>query len=243
MNNEIGAVQNVQAIGDIVKAGTNKCFYHVDAVQAFGKYPVYPKKMNIDMLSVSGHKFHGPKGVGFLYKNENVRIDPYIMGGGQQKGMRSGTENVPGIAGIAEAARIAYSDMEESNTRLYELKNALTSGLKAMSEKRPEAFIKINSQEGTESAPHIVSAVFYPVKSEVMLHALEERGIYVSSGSACSSNKPGLSGTLSAIGLSKKEADCTIRFSFSKYNTIDEVNYALEQIRDVYGILKKFTAH
>ena len=260
VNNEIGAVQDVSAIGRIIKEKNPGCLYHVDAIQAFGKLPILPRKMNIDLLSVSGHKFHGPKGVGFLYKNEKVRINPLILGGGQQKGMRSGTDNVPGIAGLARAAQIACEDLAGKAAHMTSLKDRLTGGLEAYAEqvraseagdpandnkkgRNTPAYIRINSRKGTDSAPHIVSATFYPVKSEVMLHALEERGIYVSSGSACSSNKPGLSGTLQSIGLSAKEADCTIRFSFSDENTQEETDYVLEQIREVYGVLKKFAPH
>ena len=245
VNNEVGSAQDIAAIGKIIKEANPACIYHVDAIQAFGKYNIYPKKMNIDLLSVSAHKFHGPKGVGFLYKNEKVRIEPLILGGGQQKGMRSGTDNVPGIAGMALAAQMAYNDLAENTARMQQLKDALTEGLQEMAGENPgaDSYIKVNSCKGTQSAPHIVSATFFPVKSEVMLHALEEKGIYVSSGSACSSNKPGLSGTLQSIGLSKKEADCTIRFSFSGQNTMEEVSYALGEIREVYGVLKKFTSH
>jgi len=243
VNNETGAVQDTAAIGRIVKEKNPDCIYHTDVIQAFGKYEIFPRKMNIDMLSVSGHKFHGPKGTGFLYKNEKVRIEPLILGGGQQKGMRSGTDNVPGIAGIGLAAETAYSNLDSNVHHLLELKNALMQGLTRLNPGQRESYIKINSSPGYESAPHIVSVTFFPVKSEVMLHALEERGIYVSSGSACSSNKPGLSGTLQSVGLTKKEADCTIRFSFSKYNTLEEVDYALGQISDVYNMLKRFVSH
>ena len=234
VNNEIGAVQDVAAIGKLIKAVNPSCLYHVDAIQAFGKYPIYPGKMNIDLLSVSGHKFHGPKGIGFLYKNEKVKLNPLILGGGQQKGMRSGTDNVPGAAGLGEAAKIAYRDLQENVEHMTALKDRMIDGLSGY---------KVNSKKGSLSAPHIVSVTFFPVKSEVMLHALEEKGIYVSSGSACSSNKPGLSGTLQSIGLSAKEADCTIRFSFSKYNTAEEVDFCLEKIRETYEVLRKFTSH
>ena len=257
VNNEIGAVQDVAAIGKMIKSVNPSCLYHVDAIQAFAKYPIFPGKMNIDLLSVSGHKFHGPKGVGFLYKNEKVRLNPLILGGGQQKGMRSGTDNVPGVAGLGEAAKNAYQDLSANVQHLTGLKDRLIDGLSAYAkevEAAPDSagnpksraegcHIRVNSHKGALSAPHIVSATFYPVKSEVMLHALEEKGICVSSGSACSSNKPGLSGTLQSIGLSAKEADCTVRFSFSKYNTAEEVDYTLEKVRETYGVLRRFTSH
>ena len=257
VNNEIGAVQDVAAIGKLIKSVNPSCLYHVDAIQAFAKYPIFPKKMNIDLLSVSGHKFHGPKGVGFLYKNEKVRLNPLILGGGQQKGMRSGTDNVPGVAGMGEAAKNAYQDLSANAEYLTGLKDRLIDGLSVYAQEVETAsdsaanpknrsegcHIRVNSHKGALSAPHIVSATFYPVKSEVMLHALEEKGICVSSGSACSSNKPGLSGTLQSIGLSAKEADCTVRFSFSKYNTAEEVDYTLEKVRETYEVLRRFTSH
>lgn len=246
VNNEIGAVQDVSRIGRIIKEMAPQCLYHVDAIQAFGKYNIFPKRMNIDLLSVSGHKIHGPKGVGFLYKNEKVRLKPLILGGGQQKGMRSGTDNVPGIAGLSCAAHNAYVDLELNVSRLISMKDRMIDGLEAFAEElrgNETGYIRVNSKKGEAGAPHIVSATFYPVKSEVMLHALEDKGIYVSSGSACSSNKPGLSGTLQSIGLTAKEADSTLRFSFSKYNTEEEVDHALKVIREVYGVLSRFTSY
>lgn len=260
VNNEIGAVQDVSRLGRIIKEMNPQCLYHVDAIQAFGKYHIYPKRMNIDLLSVSGHKIHGPKGIGFLFKKENVRLQPLILGGGQQKGMRSGTDNVPGAAGLSKAAHNAYQELASNVSYLISLKDRMIDGLEqfaqevkadaaasgngpAGSKKKEAGYIRVNSQKGEAGAPHIVSATFYPVKSEVMLHALEDKGIYVSSGSACSSNKPGLSGTLQSIGLSAKEADCTLRFSFSKYNSEEEVDYTLKSIREVYGVLSRFTSY
>lgn len=251
VNNEMGAVQQIEKIGQCIKKHNPRCLFHVDAIQAFGKYPILPKKMKIDLLSVSGHKFHGPKGIGFLYKDEKAKINPLILGGGQQKGMRSGTDNVPGACGMALAARLAWEQMEERTACIAGLKDRMIRGLEKLAEKiseEPEGkngknYIKINSEKGDLSAPHIVSATFFPVKSEVLLHALEEKGIYVSSGSACSSNRPGLSGTLQSIGLSAKEADCTIRFSFSAYNTPEEVDQVLKTAEELYRVLRKFTSH
>lgn len=243
VNNEIGAVQNIAEIGRVIKEINPKCLFHVDTVQAFGKYEILPRKMKIDLLSVSAHKIHGPKGCGFLYIKDKTKISPIIFGGGQQKGRRSGTDNVPGCAGLSIAALNAYKDLAENVRHMTELKDLLTEGLELLGQSdKTGVKIRINSRKGDLSAPHIVSAVFYPVKSEVLLHALEERGIYVSSGSACSSNKPGLSGTLEAIGLSGKEADCTIRFSFCKDNTAAQVQYALEQLKDLLPLLSKFVS-
>ena len=242
INNEIGAIQDIAGIGKVIKEKNPKTLFHVDAIQAFGKMEILPKKMSIDLMSVSSHKFHGPKGVGFLYIREGTKIRPLILGGGQQKGMRSGTDNVPGIAGMAVAAAEAYASMEDNARHMCSLKDLLTEELeKIAKEKQEDSFsIRINSQKGYLSAPHILSATFAPVKSEVLLHALEERGVYVSSGSACSSNKPGVSRTLESIGLSAREADCTIRFSFCKDNTAGEVLYAAEQLRELLPILSKF---
>lgn len=241
VNNEIGAIQDIEAIGKIIKAKNPKTLFHVDAIQGFAKYDIFPKKWNIDMLSVSSHKFHGPKGVGFLYINDKTKVKPLILGGGQQKGMRSGTDNVPGIAGLAVAASAAYASLEDNVHHMIELKNMLTDGLNAIADELSGSLkIKINSYKGMESAPHIVSATFFPIKSEVLLHALEEKGVYVSSGSACSSNKPGISGTLESIGLSGKEADCTLRFSFCKDNTAGEVEYTLSVLRELLPVLSRF---
>ncbi len=242
VNNEIGAVQDIAGIGKVIKEKNPKTLFHVDAIQAFGKLEIFPKKLGIDLMSVSSHKFHGPKGVGFLYIREGTKIKPLIYGGGQQKGMRSGTDNVPGIAGMAVAAAESYASREENVRHMITLKDLLTEELEkiAQEEQGKTISIRINSQKGELSAPHILSATFAPVKSEVLLHALEERGIYVSSGSACSSNKPGVSRTLESIGLSAKEADCTIRFSFCKDNTAGEVLYAAEQLRELLPILSKF---
>ena len=242
VNNEIGAVQDIASIGKVIKEKNPKTLFHVDAIQAFGKLEIHPNKMGIDLMSVSSHKFHGPKGVGFLYIREGTKIKPLIYGGGQQKGMRSGTDNVPGIAGMAVAAAESYAAREENVRHMISLKDLLTEELEKIAQEGQEKSfsIRINSQKGELSAPHILSATFAPVKSEVLLHALEERGIYVSSGSACSSNKPGVSRTLESIGLSAKEADCTIRFSFCKDNTAGEVLYAAEQLRELLPILSKF---
>ena len=236
VNNEIGAVQDVSAIGKLIKEINPDTVYHVDAVQAFGKFEIKPKKQKIDLLSVSAHKIHGPKGVGFLYKNENIKLKPLMLGGGQQRGMRSGTDNVPAVAGLGLAAHNAYACLKEITTRETALKDRLTAGLEAM------GGVKINSRKGELSAPHIVSATFTPVKSEVLLHALEEKGIYVSAGSACASNRKRKSETLKAIGLSVPEQDCTLRFSLSKYNTESEIDYTLGVLAGLLPVLSRFVS-
>ena len=236
VNNEIGAVEPIEEIGHIIKDYNPDIVYHVDAIQAYGKYKIYPKKLGIDLLSVSGHKIHGPKGSGFLFINDKTRIKPIIYGGGQQKGMRSGTENVPAIAGLATAVKLIYNnDFESKIAHLYELKDYFIDEL----EKLPD--VQVNSKKGMDSAPQIVSASFKGVRAEVLLHSLEDKGIYVSSGSACSSNKPGLSNTLVAIGLDKELLDSTLRFSFCYETTKEELEYTIETLKQLLPMLRKYT--
>lgn len=238
-NNEIGAVEPIAEAGRLIKSTNPSTLFHVDAVQGFGKYRIYPKRMGIDLLSVSGHKIHGPKGVGFLYIGEKVKIHNIIYGGGQQKNLRSGSENVPGIAGMAKAAEMLYNHLEEDAERLYSLKDYFCEGLR----KIPD--IRINNPEGMEGAPHIVSLSVAGVRSEVLLHALEDKGIYVSAGSACSSNKPHTAGsaTMKAIKLPEEFLDSTLRFSMSVYTTREELDYTLQVMYDIIPMLRKYTRH
>lgn len=238
VNNEIGTIQPIEEIGAVVKAYNQAIVYHVDAIQGFGKFKIIPKKLGIDLMSVSGHKIHGPKGVGFLYIKDKTKIKPFILGGGQQKAMRSGTENVPGIAGLAKAAELIYnSDFDEKINTMYELRADFIEKLKGL------GGVIINGFEGKEAAPHVVSASFEGIRAEVLLHALEDKGIYVSSGSACSSNKPGLSSTLVAIGLDNSLLDSTIRFSFCFDTTKEELDYTIGVLRELLPVLRKFTRH
>lgn len=240
INNEVGSVQDIKRLSDVVKEQNPKTLFHVDAIQAYGKYKIVPKRMGIDLMSVSGHKIHGPKGSGFLYVREKTKIKPILFGGGQQKGMRSGTENVPAVAGLGEAVRLIYQDHSKKIKELYRLKKYLIEELQSIPD------VMIHGIEGAaleETAPHIVSAGFAAVRSEVMLHALAEKGVYVSSGSACSSNHPELSGTLKAIGVKDELLDSTLRFSMSVNTTEQEIDYALEQVREILPVLRKFTRH
>ena len=230
VNNEIGSVMPVQDIAKRIKEKNPAVLFHVDAIQAFGKYVIYPGRMGIDMMSVSSHKFHGPKGVGALYIRDRVKVKPVIYGGGQQNGMRSGTENVPGIAGMALAAEMTYRDLDEKVRHMREVKQHLIDELTGIEE--------VYSNSG--DAPHIASITFKGVRSEVMLHALEERGIYVSSGSACSSNKHSTSGTLKAIGLPPEKLESTLRFSFSPENTIEQVDYAVQCCKELLPVLRRY---
>ena len=234
VNNEVGAVEPIEAISQCIKKKNPKTLFHVDAIQAYGKYKIRPKKQGIDLLSVSGHKIHAPKGVGFLYIRDGVKIRPILFGGGQQKGMRSGTENVPGCVGLGVAAREAYKDFDARIEKLYTLREHLIAGLK------PLGGVTINGSEDRTNAPQIVSASFEGVRSEVLLHALEDKGVYVSSGSACSSNHPGISGTLKEIGVKKELLDSTIRFSLGDLNTEEEVNYAIGVLGELLPVLRRY---
>ena len=234
VNNEVGAVEPVEEISRIIKRKNPDTLFHVDAIQAYGKYIIRPKKQGIDLLSVSGHKIHAPKGVGFLYIRTGVKVKPLIYGGGQQGGMRSGTENVPGVAGLGVAAKEMYRDHEAKIRRMTELKDYMTDRLGEL-----EGTV-VNSKKGDESAPQIVSVSFEGVRSEVLLHALEDKGIYVSSGSACSSHHPGISGTLKGIGVSPKLLDATIRISFGIFNTKEEIDYCIDALKELLPVLRRY---
>ena len=237
VNNEIGAIEDIPTIAKKIKDKKQDIIFHVDAIQAYGKYQIYPKRMGIDLLSVSGHKIHGPKGIGFLYIKDKLKINPYIYGGGQQKGMRSGTENVPGIAGLAMAAKLIYENWEEKMEKLYDLKEYFIQKITALEN---VCINGIEDMELKDTAPHVVSVCVEGIKSEVLLHALEDKGVYVSSGSACSSNHPALSGTLQAIGLEKEKVESTIRFSFSVFTTKEELDYAVAAVEELLPILRRY---
>jgi len=234
VNNEIGAIEPVDEISRIIKAKNKDILFHVDAIQAYTKFKITPKTQGIDMLSASGHKFHGPKGVGFLYIDSSVKINPIIFGGGHQRGMRSGTLNTTGIAGMGVAAKEAYDDFEKKIKNIVDLKYYLMDNL----EKIESAVL--NTKRGENFAPQIISVSFEDIRAEVLLHALEDRGIYVSSGSACSSNHPGISGTLKAIGLREDLLDSTIRISLSELNNREEADYFLKNLVELLPLLRKF---
>ena len=234
VNNEVGAVEPVAEIGALIHRVNPEILFHVDAIQSYGKYEIRPKREHIDLLSVSGHKIHGPKGVGFLYIDQRVKIHPLLYGGGQQRDLRSGTENVPGIAGLGAAAEEIYRDHAGKVEHLVKLKNHMITRMGEI----PEA--TVNSRMDLESAPQIVSVSFAGVRSEVLLHALEEKGVYVSSGSACSSNHPAISGTLKAVGVKKELLDSTLRFSFGMFNTLEEVDYAVDALKELLPVLTRY---
>lgn len=239
-NNEVGSQQPIGEAGELIKKINPNTLFHVDAVQGFGKAHIYPKKMKIDLLSASSHKIHGPKGVGLLYVGENVKIQPIVYGGGQQQNLRSGTENVPGIMGMAKAAELLYEHFEEDHERLYGLKRRFIEGVEKIEDVKVNGLLE-GEPWGAGTAPHVVSVSFWGVRSEVLLHALEEDGIYVSAGSACSARKPKPSATLKAMGVENVLLESTIRFSFSVFTTEEEIDYTLQTLYDKIPLLRKFT--
>lgn len=234
VNNEIGVIEPIEAISKIIKAKNPSTLFHVDAVQAYGKIKLIPKNMGIDLMSVSSHKIHGPKGTGFLYVNKKVKIKPIIFGGGQQRGLRSGTENVCGITGMGAAIKKVFASFDEDTKRMYELREHLINRLL----ENEDVFINGAAPQG--SAPHIVSASVKNVRAEVLLHALEDKGVYVSSGSACASNRPSVSKTLKSIGVENEYLDSTIRFSMSVMTTKEEIDYVADCFSDIVGNLRKY---
>lgn len=238
VNNEMGAVQPIEEIARLIHKKCPKALYHVDAIQAFGKYQIFPKRMGIDLMSASGHKIHGPKGIGLLYMSEKAKVAPIIYGGGQQRGMRSGTDNVPGIAGFGQAVKEIYANREEKNSYLYELKEYMIDQLHSI-----EDVVVHGTTDREKSAPHIINVSFVGVGSEVLLHTLEDRQIYVSAGSACSTHKRAKSPTLTAIGAKKEELDSSVRFSFTEENTKEEVDAVISVLKEVLPMLRRYRAH
>ena len=227
-NNEIGTLQPIAQAGALIKRCNPNTLFHVDAVQGFGKARIYPKKMKIDLMSVSAHKIHGPKGVGFLYAGEKVKIKPIMYGGGQQEGMRSGTENVPGYAGMAKAAQMLYENLEEETDYLYDLRQYFVEQVQKIEG------VFVNGAPGREGAPHIVSVTIPGVRAQVLLNELSaNHHICVSAGSACSTHKPQPSATLLAIGLDKEQAVETLRFSFSVFTTRQEIDTCLDALYSI----------
>lgn len=230
VNNEIGSLQPIAEACKIVKAYNPEIIFHTDCIQAFGKMSIIPKKLGIDILTVSGHKIHGPKGSGFIYIKDKLRVVPQILGGGHESGMRSGTENVPAIAGLGVAAKEAYQRLDENRQHMYAMRAKLIQGLEAIDG------VSVNGHHDENSAPQIVSISIKGnrTRAQVMLNALQDQyGILVSAGSACSSNKPAISETLKSIGLENDLLERTIRISFCPENTLDEVDSAIEALKDL----------
>lgn len=230
VNNEIGTIQPVEEIGKYLKSLDEKVYFHVDGVQSYAKIKFRPSRYNIDFMSVSGHKLHGPKGIGFMYVKENNRIKPLLTGGGQEIGIRSGTENVPGIYGIGEAVRILNQDLEGTIDKVRGLRDLLKEEILANIDN-----VKINSPE--DGVCHVLNVSFRGVRGEVLLHYLEQKEIYVSTGSACSSKKKG-SHVLNAIGLTPDEIEGAIRFSLSDLNTKEEIMQTVEVLKESVSDLR-----
>ena len=230
VNNEIGTIQPIEEIGKYLKSLDEKVYFHVDGVQSYAKIKFRPSRYNIDFMSVSGHKLHGPKGIGFMYVKENNRIKPLLTGGGQEIGIRSGTENVPGIYGIGEAVRILNQDLEGTIDKIRGLRDLLKEEILANIDN-----VKINSPE--DGVCHVLNVSFRGVRGEVLLHYLEQKEIYVSTGSACSSKKKG-SHVLNAIGLTPEEIEGAIRFSLSDLNTKEEIMKTVEVLKESVSDLR-----
>ncbi|SHH86128.1 cysteine desulfurase [Caloranaerobacter azorensis DSM 13643] len=238
VNNEIGTVQPIKEIVEIIKKKNKNVKLHVDGVQAFGKIDIQLKNLGVDVFSFSGHKIHGPKGVGGLYIKNGTVLEPIIFGGNQERGLKSGTENTPGIVGLGKAVEIIKNNFEDEKNHILDVKKYF---IDKVLEKIDN--IKINSYTDDRCAPHIVNISFIGVKGEVLLHYLEEDGIFVSTGSACSSHKKGRSHVLKSIGLKEEEIEGAIRFSFAFYNTKEEIEYAVDRleksVRDIRKIMMR----
>lgn len=236
VNNEIGVIQDIKAISEIIKECSGRTKLHVDAVQSYGKISIDVKKMNIDFLTVSAHKFHGPKGVGFIYIRKPNTLVPLIEGGSQEFGTRAGTQNIAGIMGMSLASQIVNNKITENYKKVFEIKKNFVEKLKKIDN------IKINSPLNECFSPYILNVSFRGIKGEVLLHFLEEAGIYISTGSACSSKereKIGGSYVLKTLGLSQDEISGGIRFSFSDDNEEKEVDYVIETLEKGLKFLRR----
>ena len=240
VNNEVGSVQPIQEAGALIKSINKNTLFHVDAVQGFGKCEIYPGKMNVDLMSVSGHKIHGPKGIGFLYVKTGTKLKPISFGGGQQGGMRNGTLNVPGIAGIGLASELITKDLEAEREKLFSLKSFFLQEIEKIDRVSVNGVKK--DETGAflvkETAPHIMNISVKGLRSEVMLHALEEEGIYISAGSACASHSKKTSSTLKSMGKSAEEMDGALRISMSEFTEKEDLVTLVDAIKraiEVYG--------
>lgn len=242
VNNEIGSVQPVEEIGQLVKRRSDKILFHVDAVQGYGKVPLSLSAARIDLMSVSGHKIHGPKGAGFLYVKKGVRLIPLLYGGGHQGGLRSGTENVAGYAGLGLAAEMAFRDMNEKAERMRMLTERLREGVCAALDDVavPGEVLASAPNDEKVKAPHILPLTVRGVRAEVLLHALEDKGICVSAGSACATHHVQTSPVLKAIGLSEEDAASTVRLSLSEFTTEEEIDAAVGTLCAVVPALRRF---
>ncbi len=231
VNNEIGTVEPVAEMAAILKRKNPRALFHTDAVQGFGKVPIDVRKTPLDMISISSHKIHGPKGMGALYIRKGTGIKPIIHGGGQQGNIRSGTENVPGIVGFGAAAKLASQDLEKKAERMAALRKRLENGVRQLDN------IRVNTPENC--APHILNVSFGGVRSEVLLHSLEMQKIFVSSGSACSSHKKEPSYVLTEIGVPRKMIDGSIRFSLSEFTTAEQIDETIQAVNKIVPRLRR----
>ena len=231
VNNEVCSILPIGEIAKAVRRKNPNCQIHTDCVQAYGKHPLkVGKNLDVDFLTVSGHKIYGPKGIGALYVKKGAKLKPVLFGGGQEKDVRPGTENLPGICGLGLAAELLCKEMKENEAHVREIKNSLLEGLKNM----PEVCII----SGENATPYILNISVPGIRSEIMLHYLEEKGIYLSSGSACA--KGGPSHVLSAMGVDRRKGDSALRLSFGRYNTMEEVPVFLEALQSAIGSLKRY---
>ncbi|MCG8542464.1 MAG: cysteine desulfurase [Clostridia bacterium] len=234
VNNEVGIVQPVSQIANMIKSRKSRPLLHVDAIQAFGKIRLNMKKSNIDLMSISGHKICGPKGIGALYVKKGTKLRSIVFGGSQEFGLRAGTENVPGILGLGVASELVKKELEVNTKKMRQLKIRLLEGIKDNLQG-----IKVNSIIGDASAPHILNLSFKGIRGEVLLHSLEQEHIYVSTGSACSSRKKSYSHVLKEMGLTQDEMEGAIRFSFSPDNTEEDIDYTIEKLKNLVKELRK----
>ncbi|KJS86758.1 MAG: cysteine desulfurase [Peptococcaceae bacterium BICA1-8] len=227
VNNEVGAIQPIQAIGELIKKHT-KIFFHVDGVQGYAKIPVQLKLWGVDLFTISAHKIHGPKGVGALYIRDGIKLFPQITGGGQEGGIRSGTENVPGIAGFAKACQIAREIFVTKSKEMSKLRKAC---IVLLEESIPA--IVVNGPKDEEVSPYIINLSIPGLRGEVLVHALEKENIFVSTGSACSSKKDITSPVLDAMGLAQDIKLGSIRVSFSYETTLEDIEVFVNKLTQV----------
>lgn len=235
VNNEMGSIAQIEEIGKLIKETSSRAKFHVDAVQSYVKLHIDVKKMNIDMLSVSAHKIHGPKGIGFFYLKKGLVINSLIKGGGQEKGLRAGTQNISGIIGMEKAAEITNNNIDENYKAVWNLKEYMIEKLSEIKD------IRINSPLSTDYSPYILNVSFRGVRAEVLLHLLEAEDIYVSTGSACSSKTSVVQGSyvMKALKISTKDTESAIRFSFSAENTKEEVDKTVEVLKKSLMFLRR----
>lgn len=232
VNNELGTIEPLGEAAQIIKSNSKRTIFHVDAVQAYGKILINTRDLNADFISFSGHKIHGPKGVGMLYMRKGIRLHPLMMGGGHERNLRAGTVNVPGIAGFGLAASIKTERMKEDQKNSRKIRNILINELN----NSIGTDIRINSPE--DGVENILNISFKGIKAETLLHFLEMREIYVSSGSACNSKKNAISHVLKAIEIPRQWAEGAIRFSFGSFNTEKEAVITADAIKEIITKLR-----